>query len=566
VPKPHASHAAALTPESGKYPSAKYKRALYDSSSPLNALVSDLGLAAHCCDFTFENVISPNGQKLANGSKPTGNNCYSHRTDMNWTTVGLPQNGSVYVLSSEFPAFMRRFQELPSTARITLVTGMEDVSAPFEVFTSDKYWRRSAPYTDYFWRFDTTWGEEPKSPWYDGAGGAGKSAAELGTSTPQEIYRDQMQAFLRDDRLNHWFTQNYDFSGCTYFGNALHTERIEEEACHDSTHLFDSTLTSKLTPIPIGVDHWPPGSGGQCDPQPLTGYANATADAVLLKAAANVTAWKNKPLEIAASFDCDEGFERVALRELISSKGHEVARTVWSRYTALYGDVYRSTMGNNTCHMPAGNLQDDFGEVITACFPAWLYRKDMSEEQKTTLDAIVADMPGLDKYQMTLTSKPSRADACWALNKLKQTTGESLFAKPLYPATEQRKHKQLFYENLGHVRFVLSPQGHGLDSYRFWQTLVLGAVPVVVTSSLDSMYSQYPCVILNSWSELANLTTATMQTWSETIESKFPDFVSEKGGGAGDDSVAGTVAARLTLEHWVGLIKAKKEEAFREYS
>jgi hypothetical protein len=30
----------------------------------------------------------------------------------------------------------------------------------------------------------------------------------------------------------------------------------------------------------------------------------------------------------------------------------------------------------------------------------------------------------------------------------------------------------------------------------------MGGIPIVKTSSLDALYSQFPCVILKSWSEL----------------------------------------------------------------
>jgi hypothetical protein len=51
-------------------------------------------------------------------------------------------------------------------------------------------------------------------------------------------------------------------------------------------------------------------------------------------------------------------------------------------------------------------------------------------------------------------------------------------------------------------RFVPSPQGHGMDCFRTWEALYLGAFPVVVTSSIDSLYTNLPVVIVQSWSEV----------------------------------------------------------------
>jgi len=51
-------------------------------------------------------------------------------------------------------------------------------------------------------------------------------------------------------------------------------------------------------------------------------------------------------------------------------------------------------------------------------------------------------------------------------------------------------------------RFVPSPQGHGMDCFRTWEALYLGAFPIVVASSIDSLYTNLPVVIVQSWSEV----------------------------------------------------------------
>lgn len=50
--------------------------------------------------------------------------------------------------------------------------------------------------------------------------------------------------------------------------------------------------------------------------------------------------------------------------------------------------------------------------------------------------------------------------------------------------------------------FVLSPHGNGLDCHRTWEALVLGCIPIVKTSPLDSLYSDLPVLIVNSWSDI----------------------------------------------------------------
>ena len=50
--------------------------------------------------------------------------------------------------------------------------------------------------------------------------------------------------------------------------------------------------------------------------------------------------------------------------------------------------------------------------------------------------------------------------------------------------------------------FILCPAGHGQDTHRTWQALLLGAVPVVKTSAMDSMYDGLPVVIVQSWTDV----------------------------------------------------------------
>lgn len=59
-----------------------------------------------------------------------------------------------------------------------------------------------------------------------------------------------------------------------------------------------------------------------------------------------------------------------------------------------------------------------------------------------------------------------------------------------------------FAHQVRHHKFTLSPQGHGLDCHRTWEVLLLGGVPVVKSSSLDSLYDGLPVVIFKEWKEL----------------------------------------------------------------
>jgi hypothetical protein len=59
-----------------------------------------------------------------------------------------------------------------------------------------------------------------------------------------------------------------------------------------------------------------------------------------------------------------------------------------------------------------------------------------------------------------------------------------------------------YLENIGNAKFVLSPPGNGLDCHRTWEALLLGAVPVVLSSGLDPLFNEIPAIVINNWKNL----------------------------------------------------------------
>lgn len=59
-----------------------------------------------------------------------------------------------------------------------------------------------------------------------------------------------------------------------------------------------------------------------------------------------------------------------------------------------------------------------------------------------------------------------------------------------------------YYTDIAESKFVLSPRGNGLDCHRTWEALYLNAIPVVRTSSIDSLYNDLPVLIVKQWEEL----------------------------------------------------------------
>jgi hypothetical protein len=65
--------------------------------------------------------------------------------------------------------------------------------------------------------------------------------------------------------------------------------------------------------------------------------------------------------------------------------------------------------------------------------------------------------------------------------------------------------------------FVVCPHGHGLDTHRHWEVLLLGSVPIVKSSPLDEMFRDLPVLILAEWGDL---TVHLLREWQASEASK----------------------------------------------
>jgi hypothetical protein len=77
--------------------------------------------------------------------------------------------------------------------------------------------------------------------------------------------------------------------------------------------------------------------------------------------------------------------------------------------------------------------------------------------------------------------------------------------------TYQRgKRRHTHYQDLAESKFVLCAGGLGTDTYRHWETLSLGSIPVMEHSpGLDRTYSGLPVVFVKNYAEVTPLLLET---------------------------------------------------------
>ena len=76
-----------------------------------------------------------------------------------------------------------------------------------------------------------------------------------------------------------------------------------------------------------------------------------------------------------------------------------------------------------------------------------------------------------------------------------------------------------YYSQIAAHRFVLSPEGNGIDCYRTWEALYLGAIPIVMTSASMSAFAGLPILFTEDYSELSE--EYLERRWEEMSQQSF---------------------------------------------
>lgn len=105
--------------------------------------------------------------------------------------------------------------------------------------------------------------------------------------------------------------------------------------------------------------------------------------------------------------------------------------------------------------------------------------------------------------------------------------------KPFCTFSTQKPFADYLAE-MARYKFVLSPPGLQIDCYRTWEALLVGSIPVVKSSYLNSLYSQLPVLVVN---DLRDIT-------EELLESKYKEITSRT-----------YTIEQLFIEYWIYKIK-----------
>lgn len=102
------------------------------------------------------------------------------------------------------------------------------------------------------------------------------------------------------------------------------------------------------------------------------------------------------------------------------------------------------------------------------------------------------------------------------------------FATEAYCYRTPKKEYERFLYDVASSKFTIAPRGNGLDTHRLWEALYLGSIPIVQTSSLDSLYRELPVLIVPNWDdvteEMLEMCYASIAYAVESIEKLTMDY------------------------------------------
>ena len=64
-----------------------------------------------------------------------------------------------------------------------------------------------------------------------------------------------------------------------------------------------------------------------------------------------------------------------------------------------------------------------------------------------------------------------------------------------------KEYDRMFFNTMLDHLFIACPEGNGIDTHRFWETLYMGRYPVVLHNRVNDAFSDLPVLILNKWED-----------------------------------------------------------------
>jgi hypothetical protein len=97
-----------------------------------------------------------------------------------------------------------------------------------------------------------------------------------------------------------------------------------------------------------------------------------------------------------------------------------------------------------------------------------------------------------------------------------------------------------FYNKISHSKFALCPRGCGIDTYRLWDCIYLGCIPIVELYGGHEQYRDLPILFINNHKDYEMMT-------EEYLNQVYEDFLLKEFN-----------YDKCTFQYWVNIINQIK--------
>ena len=116
------------------------------------------------------------------------------------------------------------------------------------------------------------------------------------------------------------------------------------------------------------------------------------------------------------------------------------------------------------------------------------------------------NLPYLEKINKNLPSNLQRSILVYRnyyapIHPMRLELDKIIENKP-YVIQRNRIPYSQYVKNLAITKFVLSPEGNGIDCYRTWEALYMGCIPIVKHSSIDALFKDLPVLLIDDWNQI----------------------------------------------------------------
>ena len=182
--------------------------------------------------------------------------------------------------------------------------------------------------------------------------------------------------------------------------------------------------------------------------------------------------------------------------------------SIQSKYILITHNCDYSVPGSFASYLDDDKLMGWLGENFVAshpkggCLPIGLFNSHLMHNHTIeALDKAILEAPHTEKNIMLYMNFMVRG---WGEIRYKERLPvEERFKNESYCVmSSPTKEFHDYLNDIAHSKFVLSPAGNGIDCYRTWECILLGAIPIMKRSPIDYIYDDLPVLIIDEWAEI----------------------------------------------------------------